>query len=71
MDGITDSEFIVLKAGITEHIKQIERLFDPDCKITFIMRKPGDTECELLIGTDYDLNEIIKVVKRSKDRSAE
>jgi hypothetical protein len=45
-------------------------LFIPDMRLTLVARRPGNTECELVV-TDDDLAEVIKVVRRSQKRTPE
>jgi hypothetical protein len=48
-------------------LSEMAALFKSDCECTFIMRRPGDPECELVASND-DLNEVILVLQRSKKR---
>jgi hypothetical protein len=52
---------------VERHLLEIAKLFQPRCKITFLMRDPTTDEGDLLL-TDDTLNEIIKAVERSKPR---
>lgn len=52
---------------VNELLTQLARLFRSDCECTFVMRRPGDPECELVASND-DLDEVIQVLQRSKQR---
>jgi hypothetical protein len=55
---------------INELLTQLARLFKPDRECTFIMRTPGDQDCELVASND-DLDEVIKVLERMKRQRGE
>ena len=43
-------------------------LFKPGMEFTLIVRRPGNDERDVLITSESDLNEIIKVIQRSISR---
>jgi hypothetical protein len=45
------------------HLQQMERLFTADCRLTFIMRKPGQPDCWILMTRD-NLEELIADMPR-------
>lgn len=48
-------------------LQKLEKLFQPDCRLTLLMRRPGHPECELLFTKD-DLGEVIEAIKRFQER---
>lgn len=49
------------------HLMEMEGLFLARCKLTLIMRDPENNNADLLLTTD-DLDEVAKLVERSKGR---
>lgn len=45
------------------HLKQMEACFKPHCRLTLLMRTPGNDECELLFTRD-ELPEVIRAIGR-------
>lgn len=54
---------------VEEYLTEIEALFKPHCRITFLMRDPQNPECEMLLTRD-DLDEVAKAIERAKVRPA-
>lgn len=48
-------------------LNQLRPVFQPHCQLTFIMRRPGDDEGDMVISND-DLDELAKVIQRTKAR---
>ena len=50
---------------ISDALNQLGPLFLPECRLTFIMRLPGDEEADVLVTID-DLDELQKLIERRK-----
>lgn len=55
------------RAEVARHLGQLERIFKPGVKLTFLMRDPENPECDLLITADT-LDGIAAAVERSRGR---
>lgn len=51
---------------IVGHLLDIEKLFKPNVKLSFIARTPNDPERDILITGD-DLDELTKLIERRKE----
>lgn len=51
------------------HLNRIHENFVPGSKVTLIVRTPGNDEADFLLTID-DLNEVAKVIERSKRRAS-
>lgn len=62
----------VAQAGevIKSKLLDIKKLFKEDMKFSFVARRPGSEEEELIITDDTDLKEVIKVIERSIARDS-
>lgn len=40
-----------------------DELFAPQCRLTFIMRDPGNDECSMLVTNDDDLEGVERVLR--------
>ena len=58
-----------IREDVIHHLEALESWFTPDCKLTFIMRKPGNPEADLVITGDSE-DELIAVLERTKARAA-
>jgi hypothetical protein len=48
------------------HLRAMERLFTPECRLTFVMRDPSDPDCWILMTRD-NLDELIADLPRMAD----
>jgi hypothetical protein len=55
---------------VSAFLTEAERFFKPGVKLTFIMRRPDNDECDILI-TDDSLDELAAVIERMKKREKE
>jgi hypothetical protein len=55
------------QAQCEHHLQDMEKLFKPECRLTFIMRTPGEAEAWIVMTRD-DLDEVVKTIQRSMDR---
>ena len=56
---------------ITQYIDYMKPLFTPDMEITVIARRPGDAAGDFDFPiTNDDLDELVKLIERSKERPA-
>lgn len=53
---------------VTDVLEKLSKIFVKEAKLSFIMRVPGNVEAEMLV-TDDDLNELINLIERSKNRN--
>lgn len=53
---------------IGEHMAEMENVFKPGMKLTFIARDPNNPEADFLMTSDEDLPAVIDVLKRSESR---
>ena len=58
-----------VREEVDRHLDALESWFLPECKLTFIMRKPGNDDADLVITVD-DIDELIAVLERTKTREA-
>ena len=64
--GVKQQLFI----AVTEHLGQIEKLFNRPMKFTFIARNPSNPEMDVLISDD-DFGEVKALIKRRQDTEPE
>lgn len=56
---------------VVSHLDQIEKTIfkkGEGMKLTFIARKPGNHESDMLITSETDLDDLIALLERSKER---
>lgn len=58
----------LLHARLTEHLSQMAESFKPGMKLTFIARRPGFPEQDVLLGDDT-LDGATEVIERTRTRS--
>ena len=55
---------VTLTAGdIEQHLIEIEKMFQPEVRLTFLARTPNEPERDLLLTRD-DPSEVIKAIQR-------
>lgn len=52
--------------AIAHALGELSERFQPQCKLTFIMRDPTNKEAYILAGDDNDLEGVIEVIRRSQ-----
>lgn len=57
-----------VKAKVNKAMGELKPLFTPDCKLTFIMRKPGSEDCYMSMTEDTP-EELIKLFGHIKKQS--
>jgi len=48
-------------------LRHLSHLFTPDCRLTFVMRKPVDADCNLVV-TDDDLQAVEDVIRERRTK---
>ncbi len=49
---------------INDALEELSRLFVPGMKLTFIARKPGNDEADVLVGDDFEPDQLIALIRR-------
>jgi hypothetical protein len=52
MSGEKDERIAAVRGEVESAIVGLSHHFHPDCKLTFVMRKPGDAECYMVVTDD-------------------
>ena len=65
---MADDRLKILHAEIERHLNQIATLFKPGMLLTFVARKPGNDEADVVLTVD-DLSEVRKVLDRTMERT--
>lgn len=60
---LTKWELARARSEVTLALSRLESLFKPQCKLTFLMRDPGNDECSMLITNDDDLPAVRRVIE--------
>jgi hypothetical protein len=53
---------------VSAHLAQIESVFSCPMKLTFIARREGDNDSDVIVTSEDDLDQVIASVERSKAR---
>jgi len=70
MPSMTQDRLDNAQFTITETLAELEGLFLPRCRLTFVMRDPGNDECSMLITNDPDLAAVRRVIEKLERRPA-
>lgn len=60
---ITQEQLEQLRSVLTEGLAGIARFFKPGARLTLIVRRPDDTEADVIVTAD-DLDEVVDVIRR-------
>lgn len=66
----TKSDGEIVGEAVEDALCFLAEMFKPECKLTFIMRVPGNDEADMVVTSDEN-EELAKVIERTIERDSE